>query len=147
MKTKRLLLTSDLSPDALRPLEGVRAFAVGLGFEVTLLHVVEIIAVAPPGGEMSPPVRPADVPGEEAKAREALEKQAADLDGIKVSTDVIHSQDVAGAVCDYAEDHEIDLIALSSHGRTGFRRLVLGSVTEQILRHTSVPVMVFPRKD
>ncbi|MFT5462408.1 MAG: nucleotide-binding universal stress UspA family protein [Planctomycetota bacterium] len=41
----------------------------------------------------------------------------------------------------------MDLIALSSHGRSGFRRLVLGSVTEQILRHTSVPVMVFPRKD
>jgi len=146
MNPKKLLLTTDLSTEALRPLEGVRALAEGLGLDVTLLHVVEIVAVAPPGGPMAPPVRPADVEGEEAKARETLEEQAKQLGDASVHVDVMHSPDVAEAVCDYAQEKGFDLIALSTHGRTGFRRLVLGSVAEQILRHSSVPVLVFPRK-
>ena len=52
---------------------------------------------------------------------------------------------VAEVVCDYADEHGYDLIALSSHGRSGFRRLILGSVAEAILRHAHVPVLVFPR--
>jgi nucleotide-binding universal stress UspA family protein len=39
------------------------------------------------------------------------------------------------------------LIALSSHGRSGFRRLVMGSVAEAVLRHARVPVLVFPRQE
>ena len=146
MNVKKLLLTSDLSEEALRPLEGVRALASNLGLEVTILHVVEIVAVAPPGGPMAPPIRPADVAGEEASARKLLEEQAAKLTDLKVSVDVVHAQDVAGTICDYAKENGFDMIALSTHGRSGFRRLVLGSVAEQILRHSEVPVLVFPRK-
>lgn len=43
---------------------------------------------------------------------------------------------------DYADDHEIDLIVMGSHGRAGVRRALLGSVTERTLRSTHVPVLV-----
>ncbi|MFD1571076.1 universal stress protein [Halorubrum laminariae] len=43
---------------------------------------------------------------------------------------------------EYAEDHEIDLIVMGSHGRAGVRRALLGSVTERTLRSTHVPVLV-----
>lgn len=45
-------------------------------------------------------------------------------------------------IADYAEDNEMDLIVMGSHGRAGVRRALLGSVTERTLRSTHVPVLV-----
>jgi nucleotide-binding universal stress UspA family protein len=45
-------------------------------------------------------------------------------------------------IADYAEDHDMDLIVMGSHGRAGVRRALLGSVTERTLRSTHVPVLV-----
>ena len=45
-------------------------------------------------------------------------------------------------IADYADDHEVDLIVMGSHGRAGVRRALLGSVTERTLRSTHVPVLV-----
>jgi len=45
-------------------------------------------------------------------------------------------------IADYADDHDIDLIVMGSHGRSGVRRALLGSVTERTLRSTHVPVLV-----
>ena len=48
-----------------------------------------------------------------------------------------HSQ-----IADYVEDNGIDLVVMGSHGRTGVRRALLGSVTERTLRSVRVPVLV-----
>lgn len=45
-------------------------------------------------------------------------------------------------IAHYAEDHDIDLIVMGSHGRSGVRRALLGSVTERVLRSTHRPVLV-----
>ena len=45
-------------------------------------------------------------------------------------------------IADYARDNDIDLIVMGSHGRSGIRRALLGSVTERTLRSTHVPVLV-----
>lgn len=45
------------------------------------------------------------------------------------------------AIIDYANDHDIDLIVMGSHGRTGAERFLLGSVTEKVLRRSDVPVL------
>ncbi|QSW98120.1 universal stress protein [Haloterrigena alkaliphila] len=45
-------------------------------------------------------------------------------------------------IADYAEENDIDLIVIGSHGRSGVRRALLGSVTERVLRSTTVPVLV-----
>ena len=60
------------------------------------------------------------------------------------ATGYIGSAVVAEAVTQYADTHDVDLIALTTHGRTGIRHLVLGSVAESILRHSHVPVLCFP---
>ncbi|WP_048765945.1 universal stress protein, partial [Acinetobacter sp. 243_ASPC] len=41
-----------------------------------------------------------------------------------------------------SEEHAVDLIVIGSHGRTGIRKLVLGSVTQKLLGETSLPVLV-----
>ena len=45
-------------------------------------------------------------------------------------------------VCNYARDNEIDLIILATHGRTGLRHVMLGSVAERIVQHAPCPVLV-----
>ncbi len=42
---------------------------------------------------------------------------------------------------DYAEEHDIDLIVMGTHGRTGLNRFLLGSVTEKVVRLSNVPVL------
>ncbi len=53
--------------------------------------------------------------------------------------------DPANEILDYAEHGEFDLIAVSSHGRTGLDRVLLGSVAERIIRRANVPVLVAAR--
>ena len=45
-------------------------------------------------------------------------------------------------IADYAADHDVDLVVMGSHGRSGVKRALLGSVTERTLRSTPVPVLV-----
>ncbi|SIR84417.1 Nucleotide-binding universal stress protein, UspA family [Haladaptatus litoreus] len=45
-------------------------------------------------------------------------------------------------IADFAEDYDIDLIVMGSHGRSGVRRMLLGSVTERVLRSTHRSVLV-----
>ncbi|MEA1931243.1 MAG: universal stress protein [Euryarchaeota archaeon] len=45
-------------------------------------------------------------------------------------------------IADYAADNDIELVVMGSHGRSGVRRALLGSVTERTLRSTHVPVLV-----
>lgn len=50
-------------------------------------------------------------------------------------------------IADYAADHDVDLIAMGSHGRAGVQRAVLGSVTERVLRTSDCPVLVVDAGD
>lgn len=52
--------------------------------------------------------------------------------------------DAAACILDEAQAAGHDLIAMATHGRSGFRRFLLGSVTERVARHASCPVLVFP---
>ncbi|MEA2762593.1 MAG: hypothetical protein QOD47_1877 [Gemmatimonadaceae bacterium] len=54
----------------------------------------------------------------------------------------LHGGPVADVLQGYARRHDIDLIVMSTHGRTGVSRLSLGSVTDSLIRHTSIPVLV-----
>lgn len=45
-------------------------------------------------------------------------------------------------ICDFASEHNADLIVISSHGRTGIARLAIGSVAERVIRYAPCPVLV-----
>ncbi len=66
------------------------------------------------------------------------------LDGQKKPVDIVASEGVAASeIARVAEELPADLLVLGTHGRSGFERLFLGSVTEKVLRSTTVPVMTF----
>jgi nucleotide-binding universal stress UspA family protein len=54
----------------------------------------------------------------------------------------LESGPVPDALESYAKRNEVDLIVISSHGRSGISRLSLGSVTDSLIRHTTIPVLV-----
>jgi len=147
MKINHILMTSDLSDDALRPFEPVLQLAKENHAKVTLLHVVYDLMVAPHGAALAPPVSSISVDLELDGARKSLEQQRAQLgDDIDLELKVIPGTDIAQSVVDYADAHNADMIALSTHGRTGWKHMFLGSVAEAIIRRSNVPVLSFPRK-
>jgi nucleotide-binding universal stress UspA family protein len=62
--------------------------------------------------------------------------------GVRVKTAAINSDLVADAVIAAAKKHKSDLIVMASHGRKGLKRLLLGSETQHVLTHSSLPVLV-----
>lgn len=148
MKFNHILLTTDLSSESRRAYAPAAEMAQTHGARLTLLHVVHDVRIAPHGAPLAPPVSDPDVGGMIDTARDALDKQRKLLsDELEVQCVVISGSDIAESVADYASQNDVDLIMLSTHGRTGFRRLVLGSVAESILHSAHVPVLCFPRPE
>jgi len=57
------------------------------------------------------------------------------------TTTVVKEGDPAGVITEYAGDEEIDLITMGTHGRRGIERRLIGSVTENVVRTSDVPVL------
>ncbi len=149
MKLRRILLSTDLSEESERPQRAVIELARQSGASIRLLHVVEDVMITPPlDGPILPPLVPPDLSLRMKQARDALDEQARRLaQGVPVDCDVISATNVAESIADYASRNDFDLLALSTHGRTGFRRMMMGSVAELVIRHARIPVLVFPRHE
>jgi universal stress protein A len=65
--------------------------------------------------------------------------------GLKVRQ-IVDAGQPFGAIVDCAKKEGVDLIVMSSHGRSGLSRMLIGSVTDKILRGGSCPVLVVPAK-
>jgi nucleotide-binding universal stress UspA family protein len=146
MRLDTILLTTDLSDASLHAFAPLAALAEAQGSRVTLLHVVEDRPMIPHGAPMAPRQSAPGVVDDTAHARAWVEEHARELsDTMVIDTVVVRSPKVAEAITEYAAQGDFDLIAMATHGHTGVRHLVLGSVAESVLRHADRPVLVFPR--
>ncbi|MDX1440851.1 MAG: universal stress protein [Nitrosopumilaceae archaeon] len=75
------------------------------------------------------------------KYMEKLEETANKV-GVKIKLQIIKSTSVAKDIATFAKSRKMDIIVISSHGRTGFDKLVLGSVANGVIQRTSVPVLL-----
>ena len=66
----------------------------------------------------------------------SLEKQ------IKIESIIIVSTTIVDSILDYAEDHDIDLIVIGTRGRSGIKKLLLGSTASGVVTYSSCPVTV-----
>ncbi len=76
-----------------------------------------------------------------------LEQKGSQLSaaGIKIETDFAVKEGApAQNIIGYAKEHSISLVVMTTHGHGGIRRLLLGSVTDRVIRSCEVPVLVVP---
>jgi nucleotide-binding universal stress UspA family protein len=146
MDPKHILIPTDLSDHSLLPIARVPELLAGR--KVTLLTIVPALAIPAPASPFAPPLEMPDVTQRLEAARQGLEALRPRL---PESTDVdclaLAESGSGEAIARWADEHGVDLIVLSTHGRTGLKRLALGSVAESILRHSRVPMLVFPEKE
>ena len=76
------------------------------------------------------------------EALETVHERARDA-GVSVAGNIA-SGPAARAILSYSEEHDIDLIAMGTHGRSGLTRYLTGSVTETVVRNAAVPVCCVP---
>ena len=69
-------------------------------------------------------------------------QQTAQAAGVKAKAVIARSDLVAESILATAKKHKSDLIVMASHGRKGIKRLLLGSETQHVLTHSSIPVLV-----
>src|SRR5215831_10716274 len=61
---------------------------------------------------------------------------------IQIKTEIISSKDISGGILDFAEENNFDLIVIGTRGRSGFKRLLLGSVASHVVTYAHCPVLV-----
>ena len=138
---KRVMVPLDGSPLA----EGILPFIL----QIASPPDVDVILV-----RVMPPIMPQAIEGTQhftaddvavrlKEAHEYLSLVAADLRGrgVRVTTDARHGEPVTELVA-AAQATAADLIAMTTHGRSGFSRLLFGSVAEAVLRQADIPVLM-----
>ena len=146
----RIVLTTDFSEEAEKAYGPVLELARRVDAQVDVLHVIEELLAIPYGAPFAPPLEVGlpDLSGVEEAARKHMDETVRKLSGdVSVQGHVIRGERAGRAVCDYAKESGADYVALSTHGRTGIRRMIMGSVAEDILRRTTTPVLIYPQAD
>jgi len=123
----------------------VSKMAPGMKTEVILFQVITSLAHYVIAGEASVqvPYTEEEIEQIKKKAEEYLNKAGEGLKskGITVKTKVATGK-AAEEIVKAADELKADLIAMSTHGRSGLSRLTFGSVTDKVLRTGNVPVLV-----
>lgn len=136
---------SELAETALAHAEGL---ARKLGSRLLLVRVDNLPAtligeVAPMEGPLPPELIEDAIEAETEESKDYLTKTAQRLkdDGMAVEWEVVEG-DPAHAIVETAHQRGADLIAMATHGHSGLRRLVLGSVADSVVRGSHLPVLL-----
>jgi nucleotide-binding universal stress UspA family protein len=164
--TERLVRTSDvpvltvrLEPDdvsydrILIPTDGSEAAATAIEHGITVaerydatVHALSVVDLdSLPGGYGDRSVLPDARRSLEQRAERAVETVAerCERHGLEVVT-AIQQGTPSRVIHDYVDETEIDLVTMSTHGRTGLERYLVGSTTERVVRTSDAPVLTVP---
>lgn len=139
---KHILATTDLSPESFAAVQYAAHLAEGQAAKLTILHVPQTTTLL--FTDFAPPVDLLSLDRTiEAAARETLEswvrRHVKSKSGVRV---VIRSGVTHEVICKTAADAGASLIVMATHGRKGIGHVILGSVTERVLREAPCPVLV-----
>lgn len=139
---RRIVVPTDLSDFSLAALEYASTLSLIYGADLFLLHVEDVVP---------PPMYTTHVADleaghfqsqTEAEVRKSLEQFAAR----KINPDlkahlVLRLGHPVDEIIRFAEEERIDMIVMATHGRTGLKHVLMGSIAEKVVRNSSIPVL------
>jgi nucleotide-binding universal stress UspA family protein len=141
-KLTRILVPIDFSESSQVAFEYGRHLARDFNAELRLVHVINPHAY--PFGDQYLALDPAQLLQETKDAAQRRMRSMAVRDHAQYSVQVIHGS-VATQICNAANE-DVDLIVISTHGRTGLGHVLIGSTAEHVVRYAHCPVLVIPTR-
>lgn len=139
----RILFTTDFSESARHAQQYAVTLANSFGATLHVLHVVSEEAFVP-----APELQQRWLETEIDRARKQLRVE---VGGAPVGGQPVVQVTQAGPpvheIVKYAAEHEIDLIVIGTHGRTGLSQLIIGSIAEKVVRLATCPVLTVHPSD
>ena len=144
---RRILCPVDFSDFSRRALDHAIAIARWYESSVTALHVFSPAPVAAygPGPVVFEPIVLTAVDRDQLLADTNAFIEAEAAPGVAIDA-VVREGNPAAEIVDQATGMNADLLVIGTHGRSGFERLLLGSVAEKVLRKARCPVLTVPRR-
>ena len=145
---KHIIVTTDLSPEAKGAFGISSTLAKTFNSKLTLLTVIDTSIQFSFSGAAEMPIVyvPEGIAELSGRIKEQLSAQAREyfpdltLDCVvRESIGPVHHE-----ISDFARASNADLLVIATHGRSGVKRAILGSVAEQVLRHSGCPVLMVP---
>ena len=143
---KRIICPTDFSEPACKAIKAAGELAEKFSAELILVHVVGAIpALDTPTGMVG-----FDVSAYQKELTDSAEKSLQERidkhipETVSARTLVVHGE-AAHEIVRAAIEEECDLIVMSTHGATGWRERIFGSVTEKVVRHAECPVLTVHR--
>ena len=131
---KNILMPTDLSDYAGYALDYAREFASTYGADLHLLHVLDLHWLG------SGAVIANALPQYQQDKQDQLNAMKSEIEGIDVKATVATGVPHV-AIVRYAREHDIDLLVLATHGRTGISHALIGSVAEKVVQMAPCPVL------
>lgn len=138
----RILVPTDFGDVSQATLTAACDLAERNSGEIILLHVVAPAAVLPPLERMPVPV--IDFDNSDQLSRQLEQVPESTTERAFVTDRQVLKGDPATVITEFAEEHDIDSIVMGTHSRSGIKHLLLGSVTEAVVRKAKCPVLTMP---
>ncbi|MFO7867153.1 MAG: universal stress protein [Candidatus Aminicenantes bacterium] len=142
MEVKKILCPTDFSEPSYKAVKAAGDLAEKFSAELILLHVVSPVplpsATTPPSGFNVSLYQDELKKSAEKSLNEIKEKYVSSR--VNADSKIIHGHP-ADRITKTAEDENYDMIVIATHGLTGLKHLVFGSVAEKVVRTSSVPVL------
>jgi nucleotide-binding universal stress UspA family protein len=147
IEIRRILCPIDFSDYSRRALDHAVAIARWYGSTITVMHAFSPAPVATyaPGAPGFESIVLAHADRDLLLAEMKLFIEMESTPEVPVEA-IIREGSAAGEILNQAADLKADLLIMGTHGRSGFERLLLGSITEKVLRKATCPVLTVPRR-
>lgn len=142
---KHLLLPTDGSAASESAIRQAIEFAKATGAKVTGFHAVPAFHTFTTNADMLEDTREQFEKDREEQARKFLASIEAAAREAQVPCEVVYkiAEHPYEAIIGFAGERGCDLIAMASHGRRGMKGLLMGSETQKVLTHSTIPVLVY----
>jgi nucleotide-binding universal stress UspA family protein len=150
---KKILIALDYNPSAQKVAESGHKLAKAMNAQTILLHIVadftyySSLNYSPIMGfdSFSNSVETEGSGELKRQAQNYLEKSKEHLKGPTIQT-IVKSGDFAETILETAKELEVDVIVMGTHSRRGLEKILVGSVAEHVLNHSSIPLFIIPTR-